>query len=199
MIITPLYLHTNEETAHLVNDYPYSGLRCRIRYWLESSKNKGWRFCSQTENPKTFRWNAPKKSTYAMFGACLYIDENGHTKWAAITQGSESPEVLNFIESFPHADLSGIKTLALVRFQYAKRKSEGQAIWKVNGVPQAITEAEIAQAKEDIVLWEKCLDALEASKIFVTPPSMIQCDTPDGKCINHGACNAADKCIRPRS
>lgn len=56
--------HVSEETARVVDDYPYGGHRTQIRYWIETVKGKGDRFCSQTLNPKTGRWNKPKKSTY---------------------------------------------------------------------------------------------------------------------------------------
>lgn len=56
--------HVSEETSKLVEDYPYGRQRTQIRYWIETVKGKGDRFCSQTLNPKTGRWNKPKKSTY---------------------------------------------------------------------------------------------------------------------------------------
>lgn len=78
--------HTSEETAYMVDDYPYGfRLRCKIRYWLEKTKH-GVRFCSQTTNPKkAFEvWNAPKKSTYSDVG-CMYKDDNGHVHWSGIS------------------------------------------------------------------------------------------------------------------
>lgn len=60
-----LFGHTSEETALRVEDYPYGRrVRTSIRYWLETTKH-GDRFVSQTLNPKTGRWNKPKKSTYS--------------------------------------------------------------------------------------------------------------------------------------
>lgn len=191
MIVKPLYGHISEETAYLVESYPYGGLRCKKKYWIEYNKKKGFRLVTRTENPKTFRWNAPDKGTYVMFAACMYIDEKGHVTWASINNGSEAKETLSFIESFPGADLSNIKVLIAVRMQYSKAKSEGKAVYSFNGVPQLPNEDEIQQAKEDVVLWQKCIDALK--------PKTPQCDTPDGTCINSGACNAADKCIRPKT
>jgi hypothetical protein len=61
----PLHGHTSEATAYLVADYPYGFReRTQIRYWLEAKPKRGWRFVSQTLNPKTDRWNKPKESTY---------------------------------------------------------------------------------------------------------------------------------------
>jgi hypothetical protein len=59
-----LFGHTSEDTALVVDDYPYGRLRTQIRYWIETVAKRGDRFVSQTLNPKTGRWNKPKKSTY---------------------------------------------------------------------------------------------------------------------------------------
>src|SRR3990170_1289756 len=73
-----LYGHTSEATAYLVADYPYGFReRTQIRYWLEGKPKKGWRFMSQTLNPKTSRWNKPKASTYTEWGAAMYLDDKG--------------------------------------------------------------------------------------------------------------------------
>jgi len=76
--------HVDEATAYVVDDYPYGfRLRCKIRYWIESTK-RGDRFCSQTTNPKVAgeRWNKPKKSTYSVLMA-LYLNDEGHVTHAA--------------------------------------------------------------------------------------------------------------------
>jgi hypothetical protein len=61
------------------DDYPYGRLRCHITFDLEFKAKKGFRFVTQTTNPKTGKVNKPKKSTYSAF-MCLYMDENGHIK-----------------------------------------------------------------------------------------------------------------------
>jgi hypothetical protein len=44
-------------------------LRCKIRYWLEFHPKRGFRFVSQTTNPKRGNvWNKPKASTFMRFG-----------------------------------------------------------------------------------------------------------------------------------
>ncbi len=84
MIIKPLTGHTSPETAYRVEGYPYGfRLKCSIRYWLEYSPKKGFRFCSQTTNPKVEGvevWNAPKKSTYSMLGV-MGLNDEGHVVW----------------------------------------------------------------------------------------------------------------------
>lgn len=82
-MLKPLTGHTTPETAYVVEDYPYGfKLRCKIRYWLEYNPAKGFRFCSQTTNPKkpVEVWNAPKRSTYTML-AIMGLNEEGHVTW----------------------------------------------------------------------------------------------------------------------
>lgn len=94
--------HISPETAFMVNDYPYGfRLRCKIRYWLESSPNKGVRFCSQTTNPKRGDvWNKPKASTYSRFGGCMFTDENGHVQWTGISEYSDLQEMIDWKKTY---------------------------------------------------------------------------------------------------
>lgn len=73
--------HTSEETAYLVEDYPY-GFRQRtsIRYWIETKNSQGQRYCHQTLNPKTGQWNKPKYSTYAKIILIGLNSENNHVE-----------------------------------------------------------------------------------------------------------------------
>jgi len=58
--------HTTQETAYVIEDYPYGRkLRTKMRIWVETSKKHGQRVVKQTLNPKTGKWNKPKKSTYS--------------------------------------------------------------------------------------------------------------------------------------
>lgn len=78
-----LYGHNDEGTAHVVGDYPYGfRQRTQIRYWMEHTA-RGDRFASQTLNPSTQKWNAPKKSTYSDLGV-MHLDDQGHVTWSAI-------------------------------------------------------------------------------------------------------------------
>lgn len=65
------------------NDYPYGRLKCKITFEVEFVKGKGFRFVTQTKNPKTGRLNNPKKSTYSQF-MVQYRDDNGHNKCYSI-------------------------------------------------------------------------------------------------------------------
>jgi hypothetical protein len=94
--------HVSPETAYVVDDYPYGyTLRCKIRYWLEVNKTHGVRFVSQTTNPKRGHiWNKPKASTYARFGACMFLDEQGHVCHAGLTEYSDAAECARWLEVY---------------------------------------------------------------------------------------------------
>jgi hypothetical protein len=116
----PLYGHNSFESAYLVEDYPYGRLRCKIWFWLEYKKNKGYRFCSRTENPKNGRLNAPKYGTYHIVGACMYLDEIGHVQYAAINEYSDAKKILDFVTSFPNAECNqtSVKEWCLLKRDY---------------------------------------------------------------------------------
>lgn len=139
--------HTSEETALVVDDYPYGyRLRTQIRYWIETVAKKGDRFVSQTLNPKTGRWNKPKKSTYSEIGVIYIDDENGHVKWAALSTHSSEEHEAAFLAAVGEDNLSELqkKQLASIR---ALRKVFAKVEWKVEQVPANQTEEEKA-AKE---------------------------------------------------
>lgn len=92
-----LFGHTDEENAYLVDDYPYGfRLRTQIRYWLESKAGRGDRFVSQTMNPKTGRWNKPKRSTYTGV-AVMFIDEEQHVRWTGIDFNNSAEWLAEFV------------------------------------------------------------------------------------------------------
>ena len=99
------------ETAYLVNDYPYGfRLRCKIRYWLEFKPGFGFRFVSQTTNPKARHqpgnvfdvWNKPHDGTYSL-AAALYLDSEGHVHCAGLSEYSNGPELDAFKALFPQS------------------------------------------------------------------------------------------------
>jgi len=91
------------ETAYYVNDYPYGfRLRCQIRYWLEFRPGFGFRFVSQTTNPKRpgTPWNKPHAGTYSL-AAALYLDAVGHVHCAGLSEYSNGAELDAFTRLFP--------------------------------------------------------------------------------------------------
>lgn len=94
-----LYGHTSPESAKVVNNYPWGfRLRTTIRYWIESKKAHGQRFASQTINPKTRKWCAPKYSTYAPI-IIMYLDEKEHVTWTCLRTYDELEEITAFKET----------------------------------------------------------------------------------------------------
>lgn len=94
-----LYNHTNQETAYVVNDYPWGfRLRTTIRYWIESKKGKGQRFCSQTINPKTGLWCKPKYSTYNDI-VVMYLNEINHIYTTHINKHTNENYIKEFIQT----------------------------------------------------------------------------------------------------
>jgi hypothetical protein len=157
----PLYGHTSEATAYVVADYPYGFReRTQIRYWLESKPGKGYRFMAQTMNPKTGRWNKPKASTYVDFAAAMYLDDKAHVEWDGIGAYSDERKILDFVRTFPGADLRAIKAFVPKKIQYLQGVANGQIVWRINGVKQPTSEEDVARTRREIAVWEEIAAAV---------------------------------------
>jgi hypothetical protein len=160
-IVEPLYGHSSAETAFNVADYPYGSLRCSIKFWLESN-SRGFRFCSQTINPKNGRVNAPKKSTYIEHAAAMYLDELNHCVWTGIGIYSKAEEVIQFINDFPLADFSRLNLWCKQKVIYHTHIVKGTIGWKINGVVKERSEFEIEKDQAELVKWEEAVSLLSA-------------------------------------
>jgi len=172
-VVTPLYGHTSQETAYNVADYPYGRLRCKIRYWLESHPKHGFRFVSQTENPKTLRWNAPKKSTYAMIAGCMYLDEKGHCHWTGLSEYSSADSCEDFMRDCPGAMTESLFAWILGKVAYYRRvvaheASTGTSAFRINGAAQAISETQAQATKDDLAKWERAQVNSAITKAYCT-------------------------------
>jgi hypothetical protein len=133
MVILP-NTHTSPDTAYVVADYPYGfRARCSIRYWLEHKPNHGFRLMSQTTNPKSANhWNKPKASTYAQFGACMYLDDNGHVHWTSLTEycgGAEAFEWSNkYREGVPEVGLDLLDRFVCSKRTYDAHRKPGDPL-----------------------------------------------------------------------
>jgi hypothetical protein len=133
--------HISPDTAYVVDDYPYGfRLRCKIRYWLEYTPKRGFRFCSQTTNPKRGDvWNKPKASTYCKFGGCMYLDENEHVHWAGLTEYCDGAEAAAWSAKYrAGVPVAGLKDLdswvaAKVAYDAARQPGDHLAV----GLPEA--------------------------------------------------------------
>jgi len=146
--------YDSPEKAYLVNDYPYGfRLRCSIRYWIESDPKKGSRFCSQTNNPKKegLVWNKPKKSTYAEFGAVMFID-NGRVGWDGLSRYDKLDRMISFKETYgdaiPEIVRPVLDEIIEGKKRYEELKAEGKT-WQEAG---RIAALEMATKKMGIVL-----------------------------------------------
>jgi len=152
----PLYGHTSEATAYVVNNYPYGfQLRTQIRYWLEHKPKKGWRFVSQTLNPKTGRWNKPKASTYADWGGAMYLDENGHVQWTGVGPYTDEKQFLAFVEAFPGADMRELRKVIPAKQRFLEDLISGKRFFTINGVRQHLSEADIERHRNELAIWQE--------------------------------------------
>jgi hypothetical protein len=152
----PLYGHTSEATAYLVDDYPYGFReRTQIRYWLEAKPKKGWRFVSQTMNPKTNRWNKPKTSTYIEWAAAMYFDDKGHVHWDGVGPYSDDQKILAFIATFPGADLRELRKVVPAKLRFLKGRISGDLVMTINSVKQPMSEADVERARHEMAVWEE--------------------------------------------
>lgn len=98
--------HVSPETAYVVDDYPYGfRLRCKIRYWLEYKAKMGFRFMSQTTNPKRAGevWNKPKGSTYCKFGGAMLLDDLDHVVWTGLNEYCDGAEAKAWSDKYREA------------------------------------------------------------------------------------------------
>jgi len=118
-------IHNTQENALVVENYPYGfRLRTQIKYWVETT-NKGDRFCSVTLNPKTNKWNTPKKSTYSDVVVLTKSLENGYidskTWQVDYTSLEDLEKFLSFCEGFNFND-SQLKKIAIGKAVYKTRE-----------------------------------------------------------------------------
>lgn len=165
-----LYGHTDENTAYVVEDYPYGRHRTLMRYWLEYKKNKGYRFVAQTLNPTTKRWNNPHPGTYSTYLLMVRLFSNDHVHSTdPVSSGplgtirniraygqSYGPEVWGEINAYLVAGL--VNSLKTLKF----KKKTGNSGWSVNGVPQKATLSDLAWSYEHLLEYALALALVES-------------------------------------
>jgi len=153
---TPLYGHTSQETAYMIEDYPYGRtLRCRRRVWIEGNAKHGFRFVSQTEHPTRKVWNKPHASTYVETAACMYLDEQGHVTWAAVGIYTEPAEALEFAHTFgPRCEgASRLVIWAERKANFDRKLGTGRAHFTMNGQAQDRDETQKATDLQNADTW----------------------------------------------
>lgn len=160
---TPLYGHTSEATAYVVDDYPYGfRLRCKIRYWLEHHKTRGFRFVSQTTNPKRpgEPWNKPKASAYSAIAGCMYLDEQGHVHWHNVSEYTSAAQALEYVETFPGALSEELQMLARLRVRFYRQLAAREVVPTINGVEVPEREGERERNQAEAEAWAKVVALL---------------------------------------
>ena len=129
----PISGHTSEETAYIVDDYPYGfRLRTQIRYWVETKKGKGQRFVSQTLNPKTSRWNKPKASIYSTV-VMMALNEEDHVVNVTMSEWASGEEIEDFA-MWAEGHLNEWQTGALDYLRAVRRAGE-RTTWTTHVCP----------------------------------------------------------------
>lgn len=159
---TGIYGHTSEETAYLIEDYPYGRLRCQRKVWLESDPKRGVRFVAQTNNPKNGRWNKPHKSTYADIAGCLYLDAEKHVQWAAIGFYSKPEEALAFAQDFGKNAVGADQLLhyAMKRARVSQALADGKAHFTINNEKQERSETDKSRDAQESQVWVQVVELL---------------------------------------
>jgi len=161
----PLYGHTDPNSAYVVDDYPYGfKLRTQAKFWLEFNSGKGYRFLSQTMDPKTGRWNKPKASTYLKFAGAMYLDEKGHVQWTGLGEYSEAAQMSEFLSDFPGADTTILKKFVPMKVKLYEKLLEananGSSGFTINGVVQPATEADVGRNRKSLEEWTDVMKKL---------------------------------------
>jgi hypothetical protein len=127
--------HTSADTAYYVDDYPYGfRLRCKIRFWIEHHPKRGFRFVSQTTNPKREGtvWNKPKASTYSRFGGAMYLDENGYVQFRGLSEYCTGREAQEFLDTYgagvPEAGMPLLRKWVAAKVAYDANRQPGDAL-----------------------------------------------------------------------
>ena len=152
----PIYGHTSQVTAYMIEDYPYGRtLRCRRRVWLEGNPKHGFRFVSQTEHPTRKVWNKPHTSTYVTVAACLYLDEQGYVCWTGIHDYTEANEALDFARTFgPKCEgAERLTSWAASKAKLDRAFGTGRAYITINGTAQERNETVRAEDLANSETW----------------------------------------------
>lgn len=164
-VAKPLYGYDSPNNAYEVDDYPYGfRLRTKVRYWVEFRPGKGFRFLTQTLNPKTDRWNKPKASVYSELAGNMYLDEKGHVEYQSLTGYADVKKIREYISDFPKTDAKPIKMLAISNIKYLmaviRENEKGLTGISINGDPVKAKEGEMARNQQRLEEWEDLLKKL---------------------------------------
>lgn len=154
-IIKQLIGNESEETAYVVDGYPYGfRLRTTIRYWIETAKNKDQRFVSQTKNPKTGQWNKPKRGTYSSI-VVMGLDENNHVTIDGYHMGTYEDKIDEFIKKYELSEIQK-KSMDIAR---AYARAQKMVTWTVTSRrydPNEVPTEPVQTLKDQCDIMKKC-------------------------------------------
>jgi hypothetical protein len=156
--------HTSPDTAFVVDDFPYGfRLRTKIRYWIETKKGFGQRFCSQTLNPKTGNWNKPKAGNYHVIAVMTRNPINGYVDYETLQSGGWSKE--EQIQDFETRRASALGEYELKAIRYIRATNKANEMITVTIHSEGYDEDgnptnEPAQTREEqAAIWNAALRA----------------------------------------
>lgn len=143
--------HVSPETAYVVEDYPYGfRLRCKIRYWVEYKLRVGFRFVSQTTNPKVAgeRWNKPRATTYSRFGGCMFLNDEGHVKYSGLSECTNGAEAQAWADTYgagvPEEGRELMQRWVIAKLAYDARPEDESMVIKAAHARLAFARAEVS-------------------------------------------------------
>jgi hypothetical protein len=119
------------ETAVIIPDYPYGfRLRCMMRVWVEYKAGKGFRYCTQTSNPKKpgTVWNKPKAGTYSRVSMAIGQTPNGLLFPSSLTEYSDLDQYAAFVAehgpALSHHAAASLEYFRSVKAAYEAKRAE---------------------------------------------------------------------------
>lgn len=143
--------HTNAENAYVVDDYPYGWKRTQKRFWIETTK-RGQRVVTQTLNPKTQRWNKPKKSTYSDLRVLCLNEENNHCENDGISAGISEERLNEFLTKFEFSEKRDLREIDIIR---AYARVSNHLTWKIRSDDDETPRQTIKEQQELVNLVAK--------------------------------------------
>lgn len=150
--------HISEESAFVVDDYPYGfHARTQIRYWIETTKH-GQRFVSQTLNPKTGAWNKPKAGTYGEIKVMIRNPINGYISNASLRYNDNEAKITAF--ETVHASALDDRAHEIIRHLRAHERAMSKLTWSVGPAEPG----KVSQTTEEQMVIIDALTRLELAK-----------------------------------
>lgn len=164
-MLTPLANpQPTKENPHIIPDYPYGfTLRCQMRVWVEHKDGKGYRYVTQTSNPRTgnINWNNPKASTYNPFPLIVGTNEEGHVKYTALHGYMEPGEFTDWLKQYGEC-LTEDQKKAIQYFMVRRQWLRENTHWTVHILqPGEKYDTEAQKEKQDKIMLASHLAAVE--------------------------------------